>query len=76
MPFFFSVSRRPTDPNFGHFPKKKKINDVFKPFFCRTGVSVVDPFFPRCLNFATTSANFSAILILVSRLVVFLAPQL
>ena len=44
--FFFSVSRRPSDPNFGHFPnkKKKKANDVFKKFLCRTGVSVVDPF--------------------------------
>ena len=44
IPFFFTVSRRPTDPNFGHFPKKKEVNNVFKPFLCRTGVSVVDPF--------------------------------
>ena len=31
--------------NFGHFPKKKKKDsDAFKPFLCRTGVAVVDPF--------------------------------
>ena len=29
--FFFSVQRRPTDPNFWHFQKKS--NDVVKPFF-------------------------------------------
>ena len=30
--FFFSVYRRPTDPNFWHF-QKKKTNDVVTPFF-------------------------------------------
>ena len=35
--FFFSAYRRPTDPNFWHFQKKKKrkekSNDVVTPFF-------------------------------------------
>ena len=31
--FFFSLLRRPTDPNFWHFQKKKKSGDVVKPFF-------------------------------------------
>ena len=31
--FFFTVYCRLTDPNFWHFPKKKKSNDVVKLFF-------------------------------------------
>ena len=49
---------------------KNKNRDSFTVYH-RTGVSMVDPFFPRCLNFTTTSTNFSAILIWVH---VFLFP--
>ena len=32
-PLFFSIYCRPTDPNFWHFQKKKKRNDVVQTFF-------------------------------------------
>ena len=50
--------------------KTRTKTGTFFTVYCRTGVSVVDPFFPRCLNFTITSTNFSAILILGSCLLV------
>ena len=44
-PLFFLRFASSDRPKFWAFPlKKKRVNDVFEPFLCRTGVSVVDPF--------------------------------
>ena len=50
--------------------KTRTKTGTFFTVYCRTGVSVVDPFFPRCLNFTITSTSFSAKLILGSCLLV------
>ena len=50
--------------------KQEQKQGHFFTVYYRTGVSGVDPFFPRCLNFTITSTNFSAILILGSCLLV------
>ena len=84
---FFSVQRRPADSNFWHFQKKKKkCNDVGKPFFSSNNCFNLksehsngikknrnknrNPLYSILLNFPITSTNFSAILILGSCLVI------
>ena len=59
-------------PLFLRLASSDRTNDLFKPFLCCIGVSVVDSLIFRCcVNCSTTSNNFSAILILASRLAVF-----
>ena len=77
----FEVVKNPSTPlvifgsrgeTFGNRWKSSEIFGDLRPDFRTLGVGR----YARCLNFETTPTIFSAILILGSRLVVFLASQL